>query len=138
MISRKGQNGVQTAGPVKATSFNVAENLLKNTTAAKREAEEREIKTAAKRNLDEELRDMLDVAKNTKAALREIDEAFTGNQAYDVLLDDVSKKVKLKNKKRSGTLDVRNGTAPQKKLEPIDEAEERNDEYALVPVTYGN
>ena len=121
MISRKGENGVRTAAPVKAPSFNVAVNLIKNSTGARREAEEKEFNTASKKKIDEDLRDMMDFSKNTKAALQEINDAFQGDQKYDVIIDDITKRVKLKKKKRQITTDDRNATAQLKNLGLIEE-----------------
>ena len=66
-ISRTNE-GSKTAAP-KGKDINIAESLLKNTTALRREAEDKEFQKGGRRNLEEEIKDMLSIAKNSKAAI---------------------------------------------------------------------
>lgn len=138
-ISRTNE-GAKTAA-TKGKDINVAESLLKNTSQARREADDKAFQKGGRRNLDEEIKDMLNIAKNSKAAIEEINDAFSGNYQNELYMDERTQKFDLKRVRRQKSVNARNPTAPNKPLDSIQEGaeqEERNEEYALVPVTYGN
>jgi hypothetical protein len=85
-ISRTNE-GSKTAAP-KGKDINIAESLLKNTTAARREADDKEFQKGGRCNLEEEIKDMMSIAKNSKAAIQEINDAFSGNNFYELEMDE--------------------------------------------------
>lgn len=91
------------------------------------------------RLLNDEMRDMLMMSRDTKTAIREMNEAFTGEQESDYIhyKDSKSKKSKVKKVVRQKTVERPHGTAQNKALEPIMESEEVDNTFALVPVNNG-
>ena len=88
------------------------------------------------RLLNDEMRDMLMMSRDTKTAIREMNEAFTGEQESDYIhfKDSKTKKSKVKKVVRQKTVERPHGTAQNKALEPIMETEEVDNTFALVPV----
>jgi hypothetical protein len=88
------------------------------------------------RLLNDEMRDMLMMARDTKTAIREMNEAFTGDLDSDYIQfkDAKTKKSKVKKVVRQKTVERPHGTAQNKALEPIMESEEVDNTFALVPV----
>lgn len=89
--------------------------------------------------LNDELNEMLQVSSNTRGAMQEVNDAFSGNTAPEFNIDyDKNNKLRIKKqKKRRGHSDARAiNTAMPQALEPIFETVEQNDQFAVVPVTY--
>ena len=78
------------------------------------------------RHLNDEMRDMLMMSRDTKTAIREMNEAFSGEQESDYIhfKDSKTKKSKVKKVVRQKTMERPHGTAQNKALEPIMESEE--------------
>lgn len=110
-------------------STNIAEDFLKNFEQKDRaETAEERLKMKL---IDNEMNDMLSMSKDTRSAIREMNEAFSGDQEVEFITEESNNRLKVLKKTRRRTVD-RVATAKTRALEPI--LEERNDEYALVPV----
>ena len=81
------------------------------------------------RQIDDEMRDMLMMANDTRSAIREMNEAFEGDQEVEYIAETVNDRLKVHKQKRKRTHD-RLATAKARALEPI--MEEKDNEYALV------
>jgi len=77
--------GAKTA---KAKETNLAESLLKNTSQARKEAEDKAFQKGGRHALDEEIKDMMQLAKDSKAAIEDINDAFSGNYQSELYLDE--------------------------------------------------
>jgi len=75
-------------GAKTAKTNNLAESLLKNTSQARKEAEDKAFQKSGKRALDEEIKDMMQIAKDSKAAIEEINDAFCGNYQSELYMDE--------------------------------------------------
>lgn len=75
------------------------------------------------------MRDMLMMANDTKSAIREMNEAFEGDQEVEYIAETVNDRLKVSKQKRKRTHD-RLATAKARALEPI--MEEKDNEYAVV------
>ncbi len=81
--------------------------------------------------IDDEMRDMLMMSQDTRSAIREMNEAFAGDNQTEYIAEERNNKIKVSKVTRKRTLD-RLATAKTRALEPI--MEETNNRYAIVPV----
>ena len=79
--------------------------------------------------INDEMRDMLMMAKDTKSAIKEMNEAFSGELVVDYVATVRGKKTKVSKISRRQTVDRNALTAQNKELEPIYEVD---DSRALV------
>lgn len=84
--------------------------------------------------IDDDMRDMLMMAQDTRSAIREMNEAFAGDQETEYIAEEKNNKIKVKKVVRKRTVD-RVTTAKTRALEPILEVDDQvTNAFALVPV----
>ena len=83
--------------------------------------------------IDDEMRDMLMMSKDTRGAIRDMNDAFKGDQETEFVAKEQGNKIKVQKITRKRTLD-RLATAKGRPLEPIMELEADYGSQALVPV----
>lgn len=123
---------------------NTAQDFLDTFESVKKSATEKEEKNENSKNIDDELVQMLKVARNAKDAVQEMNDAFTGdmdNSEYVANFDKNNKmrvrKVYQRKKAPRGNSETLNRlrSAIPRALPPIEE-EPRDESAALVPMTY--
>jgi hypothetical protein len=90
--------------------------------------------------IDDEMRDMVIMSKDTRSAIREMNDAFSGEQETEFIAEEHNNKIKVqKVVTRKRTFD-RMKTAKGRPLEPIMELEADlvTNDFALVPVNIGD
>lgn len=79
--------------------------------------------------INDEMRDMLMMSKDTRGAIREMNDAFTGDADVEYIAQVHNNKTKVKKVARRKTVDRAAVTAKDRELEPIYEVD---DSRALI------
>ena len=82
--------------------------------------------------INDEMRDILMMAKDTKSAIQEMNDAFKGEQEVDYVPVVKGNKVRVKKVARRKTVERQASTAHNRELEPVYEVQDQDDSRALI------